>query len=212
MGHQAILKRSPRLLLITDSRLDLRLDRKLEILEQALRGGVDAILLRERLDKPQWLALAAETRALTASHGASLFIHTHADIVAAVDADGLHLPSRMIDDVPAARQWLQDHGLDNVLISVACHDADELRRAGKRGSDLALLSPVFPTRSHPDRPALGVERFRELARRAGMPVLALGGITTENRKLLAGHGVAVISAIMHAPQPEKAAALLGEDG
>ncbi|RMG91500.1 MAG: thiamine phosphate synthase, partial [Zetaproteobacteria bacterium] len=129
-----------------------------------------------------------------------------------VNADGLHLPSRMIDQVPMARQWLHDHGTTNTYISVSCHNSSELCRAEESGCNLVLLSPVFPTNSHPGRPALGVERFQALATRVNVPVIALGGITTENRKLLGGYGIAVISAIMHARDPMKAAELLRENG
>jgi thiamine-phosphate pyrophosphorylase len=57
------------------------------------------------------------------------------------------------------------------------HDAAEIADANRIGADAALLSPVFPTRSHPGAGAIGPAGFRELAKLAQMPVIALGGMT-----------------------------------
>ena len=60
---------------------------------------------------------------------------------------------------------------------VTAHDTTELDAAIAAGADAVFLSPVFPTASHPGAAVLGVERFRALARRASVPVIALGGMT-----------------------------------
>jgi len=63
------------------------------------------------------------------------------------------------------------------LLRVAtAHDLHEIAQANRIGADAVMLSPVFPTRSHPDAATLGPLRFRLLARRARMPVIALGGM------------------------------------
>ncbi len=78
-------------------------------------------------------------------------------------ADGRHgrgrsrLPAGMIRTAPA-------------------HDQRELLAAARTGADLVFLSPLFPTRSHPDTPPLGMGRFAALARTAPLPVIALGGM------------------------------------
>jgi thiamine-phosphate pyrophosphorylase len=65
----------------------------------------------------------------------------------------------------------------NGLISVAtAHNMRELAAANRMDADLVMLSPVFPTRSHPGAKTLGPIRFRLLAQRATMPVIALGGM------------------------------------
>ncbi len=63
------------------------------------------------------------------------------------------------------------------LLTSSAHTPAELRRARRAGADLAFLSPVFATASHPGAPALGPLRWAALARRAGLPVAALGGVT-----------------------------------
>jgi thiamine-phosphate pyrophosphorylase len=82
-----------------------------------------------------------------------------------------------------------------LLHSMAVHDARELRDAARRGADLVFLSPLFPTRSHPGGRVLGRAKFAALALRAGMPVIALGGVQAKHRHMLRGIGAAGWAAI-----------------
>jgi len=192
----------PRLILVTDSS---RLEREsfFVAVEAALKGGVDAVLARERqLTSARLLALCARLRTLTQDYGARLIVHTQADVAQAVAADGVHVSAAAIGEIPVMRQWLGDTDMG---FSASCHTAGELDEAATHGADFALLSPVFPTRSHPGTPGLGVQRFQEIARQAPLPVIGLGGISTENCKALAGFGIAIISAVFGANDPEAAA-------
>lgn len=195
----------PSLVLITDSRR-LEADRFFTQVEAALRGGVDTVLVREKqMDSARLLALASRLRLLTRDHGARLLVHTQADIAVAVDADGVHVAAADIPELPGMRRWL---GVLPMNLSASCHSASELVSAREAGADFALLSPVFPTASHPGAPHLGVERFRKLATDADLPVLALGGITAANRQRLEGYGVVVIGALLDATDAEAAATAL----
>lgn len=73
---------------------------------------------------------------------------------------------------------------DSLLKLVTAHDWPEIVAADRAGADAILLSPVFPTASHPDAPVLGPVRFRLLARKAKAPVIALGGMTRATAKRL----------------------------
>ncbi len=64
------------------------------------------------------------------------------------------------------------------------HSAREIARANLCGADAVLLSPVFPTRSHPGAPTLGPVRFRLLARLSASPVIALGGMDAGRARVL----------------------------
>jgi thiamine-phosphate pyrophosphorylase len=64
----------------------------------------------------------------------------------------------------------------DLLMLATAHDMQEIAQANRVGADAVLLSPVFPTRSHPGAPSLGPVRFRILAHYARMPVIALGGM------------------------------------
>lgn len=176
--------------------------------EASLCGGVDAVLVREKqMDSARLLAFCSRLKTMTTAHDALLIVHSQADVARAVGADGVHVAAADIDEIPVMRPWLN---CANMTISASCHDAEELNRAASCGADFALLSPVFPTASHPGTPHLGVKQFRALADALSLPVVALGGIALENRTKLACYPVAVISAILDANNPELAACQLHE--
>lgn len=74
------------------------------------------------------------------------------------------------------------------LHSASVHDRAEMKRAEGQGAALLFLAPVYPTRSHPGAPALGVERFAALAATTTLPVIALGGVTPGNAQELLSRG------------------------
>lgn len=96
-------------------------------------------------------------------------------------------------DAETARRWraagiygppeIMAHAAGLIRLA-AVHDAAEIAAANRIGADAALLSPVFPTRSHPGAAALGPARFRQLAGLAQMPVIALGGMTAQTAQTL----------------------------
>lgn len=111
-----------------------------------------------------------------------------------VRADGVHFPEALAGKASMARAS-QPHA----ILTAAAHDAGALARAFRAGADAALLSPVFPTRSHPGAASLGAARFAGLVRRSPLPVIALGGIHAANvRRLLASGavGIAGVSGIV----------------
>jgi len=176
----------------------------------ALGGGVDAVLVREKqMDSARLLAFCARLRVLTRAHGARLIVHGQADVAKAVNAEGVHMAARNMGQIQAMRAWLNDFHPD---FSVSCHSVDEMDQAAGLDAEFVFLSPVFPTSSHPGAPHLGVEQFRMLAKSASLPVIALGGITQQNRRELSGFGVAVISAILDTDDPEDAARRLKNPG
>ena len=71
-------------------------------------------------------------------------------------------------DKPQSGLWL-----------ATAHDGDEIEQAVAAGADGIFLSPVFPTRSHPDAQTLGAFGFQVLAQQSPVPVIALGGMTPE---------------------------------
>ena len=100
----------------------------------------------------------------------------------------------LADSSLTAREWGADgiYGAPRALYPTAkdlltlatAHDLAEIGLANRLGADAVLLSPVFPTRSHPDAPVLGPVRFRLLAAHARMPVIALGGMTGRTARRL----------------------------
>lgn len=80
------------------------------------------------------------------------------------------------------------------------HDLGEIGRANRCGAQAVLISPVYPTRSHPGAPTLGRVCLLLLARRASIPVIALGGMTAGRFKGLRIHGWAAIDGLAALPR------------
>jgi thiamine-phosphate pyrophosphorylase len=169
------------------------------ILADALRGGVQAVQLREKdLAAGQLFKLAFELRQLTRDYGASLLINDRIDVALASDADGVHLGKASLP-VAEARRILGD----DRLIGYSAHSVEDALQAQRAGADFVTLGPVYltPSKAQYGEP-LGVNVLSEAARLVSIPVFALGGIklSTVNEVLSAGsHGVALISAVMAAP-------------
>ena len=120
------------------------------------------------------------------SHGFILL--AAADPVLAGELHGLHLPEARAKEAAHWRALRPDW-----VITVAAHSARALHAPY---ADAALLSPVFPTKSHPGARALTPARARLIARASGVPVIALGGVNDRNAALLSGFaGIAAIEAL-----------------
>lgn len=156
-------------------------------------GGAEFVQLREKdLRAPELTELA---RALMAAlDGRSrLLVNAGspdaAAVVRAVGAAGLHLPGRWRADQVG---WARVTG----LVSAGCHSTGEVAVARTTGADIALLSPVFPTASHPNAVPLGLEALSAACATAGpMPVFALGGVTAENAEACVAAGAAGVAGI-----------------
>ena len=201
----------PALMLVTDrKRVGSRAHDGKEVLDDVVReaviGGVDIVQLREKdLSTPELIALGLHVRDAIAGR-ALFFVNGDLEAARALRADGIHLPATSAS-VSAARDALGDR----VLVSVAAHNINDARRAERDGADFVVLGSVFETASHPDAKRLGVDAIREVCSSVRIPVIAIGGITSENARscIDAGAaGVAVIGAIMDAPDPRAAAANL----
>jgi thiamine-phosphate pyrophosphorylase len=105
-----------------------------------------------------------------------ILLNDRADIAIACGAAGVHLRDRSIS--PARIRQIAPA---DFTIAVACHNAEAVRRAADEGADYAILAPIFPPLSKPTAtPPLGLDALHSIASKARIPVIALGGITTEN--------------------------------
>ena len=195
------------LILVTDR--GLCLGRPLEtVVEAAVRGGVTCVELREKaLPAPAFLETARAMKAILAGRRVPLIINDRVDIALAAGADGVHLGQ---DDLPGpdARRML---GTDAV-IGLSVEAMDQANAAQGWDVDYLGVSPVFPTPTKTDtRTAWGLDGLRRLRKATSHILVAIGGINPGNadQVLEAGaDGLAVVSAICSAPDPEAAARLL----
>jgi len=112
---------------------------------------------------------------------------------AALRCDGVHVPEvRARDIAPGLRLWRRSK---RAILTTSAHSGARLRAAKAMKADLVFLSPVLPTRSHPDRKALGRLTYAALAQRAGLAVAALGGVDLARVRQLNGTYTAAIAGI-----------------
>lgn len=180
---------------VTEPEGDVR--RALETAARAMSGGASAILVRRpQATARELFALVRQLRPSTRAAHCLLLVSDRADVAVAADADGVHLGARSLP-VVSARRVVGPH----VLVGRSVHNLDEAGQAEEEGADYVLLGPVFPTPSHPGEPALGLGPVREAALRARIPVVGIGGITSDNVRLVAQTGARGAAAIgaFHAP-------------
>ena len=188
----------PPLLVISDRRQARRpLE---EVAEAVFAGGCRWFSLREKdLTPEERRVLLGELVPLGRRFGAVVTAHEDIEAVAAIGADGVHVPGGGNPDAVRAR-------LPGALIGASAHSADEAAALLRAGADYVTVSPVFMTASKPGYgPALGLEALASVAARSPGPVVALGGITPENAAqcVAAGaRGVAVMGEIMRSVDPQ----------
>jgi len=167
--------------------------------ETAARLPAGSGVVYRAFGAPDARETALRLREATRRRDGLLLIGLDAELAGAVEADGVHLPERALDQAPALAAahpgW---------RITGAVHSAEAL--AGAEGLDAAVLSPVFaPGGASAGRPELGAGVFADLVRRAPVPVYALGGIGPGNARALIGSGacgLAGVSAIRAAFGPD----------
>jgi len=185
-----------KLYLITDRRLFTDDYALFTAVEEALKGGVQAVQLREKdLGIRALLHMASSFRELTARYGAKLFVNDRVDVAVAVAADGVHLGGAGIPAFAARKA-----AGEGMLIGVSTHSVAEARKAEEEGADFITLGPIFetPSKMQYGKP-LGPDLLRKVRAEIAIPVFALGGIKQERvgRVMESGaSGVAVISAIL----------------
>ena len=175
------------------------------VVEEALRGGVRAVQLRDKeLNTKELYETAYELRRLTSRYGAKLIINDRVDVALSVDADGVHIGSESLP-IYKVRRLLGE----KKLIGVSCHNQVQAITAQEMGADFITFGPVYYTPSKaPYGDPVGVEKLEMIAGMLQIPVFALGGIGRHNCAEVVScgvRGIALISAIMSAPEPRAAA-------
>lgn len=177
----------------------------LEVCEAALRGGVTMVQLRSKIGSDRdLLEHAIQLQALCSRYNVPFLFNDRLDIALAAGADGIHLG---VDDLPL--EHARNLAGEDFIIGYSPETDDQLRAAARRGADYLGIGPIFGTRTKLDAgDALGLDEFTRRMRLGGLPTVGIGGISVANtRSVIAtgAQGVAVVSAILGAADPEQAA-------
>ncbi|MFH0933055.1 MAG: thiamine phosphate synthase [Nitrospirota bacterium] len=187
-----------KLYLITDRKLFTDNSSLFSAVEEALKGGLKAVQLREKdLGTRDLLDMSYRMRELTKAYKAKLFINDRVDVALAVEADGVQLGKESIP-VHAVRETFQS----KLMIGASTHNLDEALEAERGGADFITLGPVYhtPSKMKYGEP-IGIETLRKVKAKISIPVYAIGGIKLDKVrevKEAGADGVALISAILTA--------------
>ena len=178
----------------------------LETVRRAVAGGVSIVQYRRDLeDHAAVLAEVLPLRDFLRGAGVPLIINNDVELAVEIGADGIHIGQ---SDMPVAEARALI-GPEMILGLTVANDA-EMDAVDATLVDYVGCGPVFPTISKDDAPAdLGVAKWAELAARCPVPICAIGGLDVERSRAVRamGHcdGIAVVSAICAAEDPEQAA-------
>lgn len=176
-----------------------------EQIEDALRGGVTLVQLREKnLAKEEFVAEAKAVLALCRQYGVPLIINDRLDVALESGADGVHVG---IEDAPVSE--IRRQAGPDFIIGATAKTVAQARAAQTAGADYLGVGAVFPSPTKRNAIRITAEALREICSSVSIPAVAIGGITAENAPSLKGcgmAGIAVVSAIFGASDIQQAAA------
>ena len=172
--------------------------------EAALQGGVTFLQLREK-DKTtrEYIALAQKVHEITKRYNVPLIIDDRVDVALAVDAEGVHVGA---NDMPvaAARKLMGE----NKIVGATAKTVPWAKEAYGQGADYLGVGAIYPTTTKVKTVLTSTDTLRDICNAVPILVNAIGGLNKENINVLAGipiDGICVVSAIMKAADPRKAA-------
>lgn len=167
----------------------------LDAAEEALRGGITMLQLREKtLPIEEFIWEGRALKSLCVKYGVPLIINDNAEVAKEVGAEGIHLGIGD-PDINAARRILGQ----NAIIGASAHNIREAVEAERKGADYLGVGAAFGSGSKDNAVSLsGLQIYQEISSRVSIPIVAIGGITSANLMKLRGlgiSGIALISAI-----------------
>ena len=171
--------------------------------EQALKGGVTLLQLREKNKSTgEYIELAQKVHAIAKRYGVPLIIDDRVDVALAVDAEGVHVGA---EDMPVAtaRKLMGEHK----IVGATAKTVPWAKDACAQGADYLGVGAVFPTTTKVKTVLTSTETLYYICKAVKIPVCAIGGLNKDNIDVLAGipiAGICVVSAIMKADFPKTA--------
>ena len=179
----------------------------LHSLEEAILGGVTFVQIREKnKSTAEYIDIVSKALEITRKHKVPLVVDDRVDVVLATGADGVHLGKEDMD-VVTARKILGD----DKIIGATTKTVEQALAAYKAGADYLGVGAIYPTTTKVKTVLTSTETLADICKAVPIPANAIGGLNKGNLGVLAGipiAGICVVSAIMKAADPRKAAAEL----
>ncbi|ULA62470.1 MAG: Thiamine-phosphate synthase [Nitrospira sp.] len=174
------------------------------VFRQAAEAGTTLFQYRNKTaSMKDAYAEALPLRKIAAELGVTFIVNDRCDLALAVDADGVHLGQTDLPYADARKVMGPDR-----IIGLSTHNAKQVKEAEQLKPDYIGFGPIFKPASKQDHdPVVGVEGLRQIRTLTSLPLFAIGGIQLDQvtQMMQAGaNGIAVISAVLNAPDATKA--------
>lgn len=169
--------------------------------EQALKGGVTLLQLREKEKTTrEYIELAEKVHEITKKYNVPLIIDDRVDVALAVNAEGVHVGQ---SDMPIfiARKLMGEEK----IIGATTKTVQQAKEAWEQGTDYLGVGAIFPTTTKVKTVLTSIDTLKDICNSVPIPVNAIGGLNKENINVLKGipiAGICVVSAIMKAESPK----------
>lgn len=180
-----------------------------EQIEEALKGGVTVVQLREKkMDEEAFIEEAVQVKQLCRKYGVALIINDNVDVALKSGADGVHVG---IEDAPVSE--IRSRVPADFIIGATCKTVEQAKAAEAAGADYMGVGAVFSSPTKANAVRITNEQLRDIVSSVSIPAVAIGGITYDNITEIKGSkvaGVAVVSALFGAENIKEAAVRLKE--
>ena len=180
-----------------------------EQVKEAILGGVTMVQLREKnLDEEELIREAVKIRELCHSFGVPLIINDNVDAAIKSGADGVHVG---IEDMPVSE--IRKRVGRDFIIGATAKTVEQAHSAQRSGADYLGVGAVFPSPTKKNAVRITNQQLKEIALAVKIPIVAIGGINTENALEIrnsGASGIAVVSALFSAEDIKAAAEKLKE--
>jgi len=172
--------------------------------EQALKGGVTLLQLREKnRSTREYIELAEKVHTIAKRYNVPLIIDDRVDVALAADAEGVHVGA---EDMPvaAARRLMGD----DKIVGATAKTVPWAKEACEQGADYLGVGAIYPTTTKVKTVLTSADTLRDICHAVPIPANAIGGLNKDNIDVLTGipiAGICAVSAIMKADDPKTAA-------
>lgn len=168
-----------------------------DVIDRAVKGGADAVILREKdLSTEELYKLALELK-LIINNKIPLIINGNLEVYENIAASGIHL---------SYDEFMKCEDTNYRLIGSSIHSLEEGLFVQKKGADYVLAGHIFKTACKQGIDGRGLDYLQQICNELRIPVIAIGGIEKNNVKSIieaGAFGIAVMSSVMEAEKPEK---------